>query len=215
MTPVTLSLLALLGGQLKTYSPLNTSDLEALAIQLKRHVAMVNVTVHKSEKQPLLDSERSAYAAVVGEDLVVTLPFILDRAKTITIKGPSGQVRGSPILVDVLRRVALIRTHTPVSKAGLSPVGIAPKIETGEDCFALVSIEPQAGVVHSSVTHTGEELGLQGHPRTGLKLTAAMPVFDAQARLMGYARAVAWDKDQAMLVPWSKVEAARSAEKKR
>lgn len=215
MNAALLALLLIPSAPAKTYNPLDTSDLEALAIKLKTHVALIKVTVKNTSDDLLEEPPRTVYGAVIGPDLLVTLPFPFDHAERITIVGPSGAakgVSGAPILIDLIRRVALIRSAEPLSKIGLAPVGFAPPPESGDDCFALIATTPHAGVVHSNITALGDELGLFGHLKTGLKLSAAMPVFSAQAQLLGYSRTVAWDADPTMLIPSAKIEAARKAQ---
>ncbi|MEO1337446.1 MAG: hypothetical protein AAFV29_17510, partial [Myxococcota bacterium] len=114
---------------------------------------------------------------------------------------------------DTPRRVALFRTEKPLASIGLKssqPLD-RDKRQVDADVFALVNTDPGAGVLQGVITQVGREPEYEGHPRTSLELSFGMPVFDAYTRWVGFARAVAWDRDRQMLIPPDKVRLARTA----
>lgn len=198
----------------RVYDPTHVDDLVALAEELKRHVA--HVTVEATAPPGVLgyETERDGFAVVIGPKHLAVLHTIVERAKKIAIEGPSGRaVAGRIALYDPERRVAIVEAKEPLSLAGLSPARLTAKEDRTEDqdIFALVATTAEAGVITGALKQTGDEPEDEGHPRVTLELQNGMPVFDSEARLIGFARALAWDKDKQLLVPPEIIAAARTA----
>ncbi len=205
-------LLALL--LISQWDPERADHLDELSRLLKTHTAYLEVKVTPDKSQPLAERERNGFGAVIGEKLVATSYFITEHARAVSIIGPKRvEIPGKVVLEDVERRVALIATERPLSDTGLSPAKPLEKKDRKEDAdvFALVSTLELAGVVSGVITQTGSAPEAEGHPSTSLQLHLAMPVFDTELRFVGFARAVAWDRDKSLLVPPEMIKAARTA----
>ena len=196
----------------KRYSALSTNDLDALATILRARVATIEVDV-KPQKDLLTDPMRIVFGVAIDAHTVATVAQLLSDARSVKVRGPSGSDSGRIELLDLERRVALVRTERPLSSLGLKVSSPLPRKsrKPDDEVFALVNTDPGAGVVHGVITETGEELECEGHPRTTLSLSFGMPVFDASVRWVGVARTVAWDRDRQMLIPPDKVKVARSS----
>ncbi|MCA9553240.1 MAG: hypothetical protein KC933_24605 [Myxococcales bacterium] len=195
------------------YDPLDASDQEAMAKRLLLHVPMLQVAV-KDTGAVLGENPRTGYGVVLAEDRIIALSFLVQDASAVTLVGPKGHGPAKVAVVDHERRVAVLVPEVPLASLGLYPVkGVVPKRERVVDMsvFALVSTLELAGVAQGVLTDTGDQEELEGHPRVDLTLERGMPVFDARARFLGYARAVAWDRDRRMLVPPEQIKAARTA----
>jgi hypothetical protein len=195
------------------YDPMSSADQEALARRLLLHVPLLQV--HLKETGAVeAENPRTGYGVVLAEGVVVALSFLLQDAASVTLVGPKGRGPARVALVDTPRRVAVLVPEVPLAQLGLYPVaGEVPATERALDMpvFALTATLDLSGVLQGVLTELGEQLELEGHPRSDLVLERGMPVFDARARLVGYARAVAWDRDRSMLVPPEKIKAARTA----
>jgi hypothetical protein len=204
--------LAIGSGPTPQWDPARVEHLEKLARLLERHVAYLEVEVEPVPRQPLAERERSGFGAVIDTRLVATSYAIAERAKAISIQGPNEKrMPGKIVLLDADRRLALVEAAGDLSAVGLAP---APPLEKAErrvdtDVFALVSTVDSASVVHGVLLDETAEA--EGHPRTSLELTAAMPVFDGSIRLVGLARAVAWDTDKKLVIPPEMISQARTA----
>ena len=144
---------------------------------------------------------------------VATVAQLCTDASSVQVIGPKGRLAAKVRLLDLERRVALLRTEAPLARVGLEvsrPLAVDERTEDAE-VFALVNTDPGAGVVHGVITQVGQEPEYEGHPRTTLDLSFGMPVFDAYARWVGYARTVAWDRDRHMLIPPDKITLARTS----
>ena len=196
----------------RIYEVTSTGDRAELAKFLRRYVAHITAEVAR-EDSVLSEPARTGYAVPWTDHLLAVLCFTVEDAKRIRVQGPDGSLFAKIILYDAERRVALLETTDPLSKIGLVPVSRVKtsELKVEQPVFALVSTLEEAGVVDGVITDLGEEPELEGHPRTDLLLTHGMPVFDDRARFIGYARAVAWDRDRQMLVPPDKISAAQAA----
>lgn len=198
----------------RRFSAERTEDLHELAKVLKRRTAYLEVKLEPVPDQPLAEKERTGFGVVLEPKLVATNYFVLERAAEVWVIGPKQiRVRGSVVLEDVKRRVALIRTEKDLSETGLVPAEPLPQKARKIDLtvFALVSTQDLAGVVSGVLTDTGATPELEGHPKTSLALHVATPVFDGNLRFVGFARAVAWDQDKLLLVPPEMISEARTA----
>lgn len=198
----------------RIYKPAALADLQALVPVLRTHVAHLEVEVAPSSDDPLRETERDGYAVVLDPHRLAVLSFTVENAKRIMISGPGDKrIPGLVVLSDVERRVAIIESKIALSQAGLVPAPIAPlasrRIE--DDVFALVFSGQEATVMHGVFVYVGDDPEYGGHHRVDLKLARGMPVFDSRARFVGYARAVAWDKDPLMIVTPEMIQAARTA----
>lgn len=197
----------------RIYDVTSTRDRTELARHLRRYVAYVTVEVARAPGQPLSEPARTGYAVPWTANRLAVLCFLVENARSVRVQGPDGGLSAEVILYDIEHRVAILETPAPLARIGLAPVtpvGTA-ELRVGETVFALVSTLPNAGVVDGVVTEIGRAPELEGHPRIDLVLTHGMPVFDARARFVGYARAVGWDRDRRMLVPPDKVTGAQTA----
>lgn len=197
-----------------TFSVTSLGDMEALQPILQSHVAHIEVVPRVEKGDPLSSELRDGYGAALDPQHLVTLSFLVAEASRIRVDGPNGKTTTARVvLADEERRVAILRTDLPVSALGLEPVALAPKptLKMGEDVFVLTTTGSGAGVLHGVLTYIGEDEEYGGHHRTDLILTNGMPVFDARARLVGYARTVGWDRDRSMLVTPEMITESRTA----
>lgn len=215
MNPTPLLLLAALAaapGAPRRYSQLAIKDMEELAPVLRSQVAEVRVELFPDG--PILgEDERIGYGVPWGERRVVMLAPLLERAKKIWIKGPKGEQPARMILMDPVRRVAILETKAPLLQVGLRNVPTREKRErkVDDEVFALISTAPESGVVYGVITQDGTEPEYEGHPRIDLKLDHGMPVFDDTARFVGYSRVVAFDQDRFMLITPEMIRDAQTA----
>ncbi len=194
------------------YSGLLTNDMDELASILRTRVATLDLTI-KPREDMLVDPVRVVFGIVVDARTVATVAQLCVDAETIVVQGPKGRLPGRIRLVDLERRVALVRTDRPLSDIGLvvsKPLAPQDRREYA-DVFALVNTDPGAGVLQGVLTQVGRQPEYEGHPRTSLVLSFGMPVFDGYTRWVGYARTVAWDNDRQMLIPPDKVRLARTS----
>jgi hypothetical protein len=197
----------------RVYKPTSMKDLEDLAVVLRRHVASLEVEV-KPQPNELADLERQGYAVALDGHHLAVLCFTVENAKRVLVEGPSGRrIEAKVTVYDGERRVAILETKAPIQDAGLSPATIAAKStrNEGDDVFALVHPGEDTSIVHGVFIYVGDDPEYGGHHRIDMKLTHGMPVFDNLARFVGYARAVAWDKDPLMLITPEMIEAARTS----
>jgi hypothetical protein len=192
----------------RIYDPMTLSDREALALVLRRHVAHLVVEIDRDASGIASADTRDGFGAVIAPRRVAALCFVVEHPKSIAVEGPAGALPGKVILYDAERRVAIVETAAPLAKIGLEPAGSAAASSLAKDdvVFALVSTAGTPNIVYGWVMSYFE-----GHLETSLKLSFGMPVFDRRARLAGYARTVAWDKIQNLLVTSEMIAAARTA----
>lgn len=197
----------------KIYDENRLEDLERLADVLRAHVALVEASQKVGKDSPFSDQEVDGFGVVLSPNRVAALSFIVQKAKEVRVTGRKGSMNARVVLYDVERRVAILETEDSLEKIGLFPAQIAPKESILEEStvFALTSTLEGAGVVSGILTDTGDMPEYEGYPRTTLSLSLGMPVFDAEARFIGYARAVSWDKDRAFLITMEHVREAQSA----
>lgn len=184
-------------------SPLVTDDLERAAAHLRHHVPHLVARMPPAPEGHLSAIVVDGWGIVTGPNEVRSQAFLVKGAQEITVEGPNGSMPVELVALDVELRVARLRSPRPMSEIGLFPAPSSTP-ETREedmDLFALVSTRPGAGVVSGALTDLGETPDLEGNLRSTLALAAGMPAFDARLRWVGLARAVAWDKDKAMLIP--------------
>lgn len=198
----------------RVYDPLDTADMEAMAKRLLTHVALLEIRLAERGATLWAENPRTGFAAVLPDGRLLALSHLLDDAERITVIGPKGRTDAKVALRDDDRRVAVLTVDRPLPRLGLAPVvGWVSKGErrAGMDVLALVSTLDLAGVSRGVLTHEGTLKEYGGYPRIDLKLTRGMPIFDVQARLLGFSRVVAWDTDRYMFVPKEKVDAALAA----
>jgi hypothetical protein len=196
----------------RVFHPSSMHDLEDLVPVLRSHVAYVEAEVDKHAD--LEESAHDGFGAVLDARHVVTLSFNVENARRVHVSGPAGPPLAAHIVLDDMeRRVAILETEAPLSSIGLSPVTMAPREDRklDADVFALTTTRPEATIVHGVLIYAGDDPEYGGHHRVDLKLNHGMPVFDDRARLVGYSRAVAWDKDALMLVTPELIAAARTS----
>ena len=215
MNPAPLLLLAVVVAAptgTRRYSQLAIKDMEELAPVLRSQVAEVRVELFPDG--PIIgEDERIGYGVPWGERRVVMLAPLLERAKKIWIKGPKGDLPAQLILMDPVRRVAILETKAPLLQVGLRNVPAREKRErkVDDEVFALISTAPESGVVYGVITQDGSDPEYEGHPRIDLKLDRGMPVFDDTARFVGYSRVVAFDQDRFMLITPEMIRGAQTA----
>lgn len=196
----------------RRYSQLSLKDLEAMAPVLQAQVAEVRIEL--VNEGPLSgDEERTVYGVPWGPRRVVVLAPLLEDARRTFVRGPKGELPAEILLSDPVRRVAILGTARPLSEIGLVIPGRRPARErkTDDEVFAPIATTPGSGVVHGVITDDGTEPEYEGHPRVDLKLERGMPVFDDQARLVGYSRVVAYDQDRFMVITPEQIRDAQTA----
>jgi hypothetical protein len=209
-------LLAVLLGPLlvaQTVDPLSADDLDALADRLRARVAEIHVDVQVPDDLPLLNDEEIVYGVAIDERHVLCVAQLLDRARAIWVHGPTGRTRAKLVLDDRERRIAILETGRPVSAVGLEPSAPLPRDAREQDqpVFALIATTGDGTALSGVITDPGYQIQNEGHPTTTLKLTRGMPVFDVELRWVGLSRTLAWDPNDALLIPPELVEAARDA----
>lgn len=197
----------------RVYDYMVLDDMEQLGRVLRRRVAHLRIELKPPIGQVAMDAERDGFGVPIEADLVATQAFVLQDATKVIVEGPTGRLPGEVVLYDVERRVGLVRTRSPLARIGLEPAPPCPPGERSEDLslFALASTEGLPSPTHGWMTDDGSTPELEGHPRASFSLSHGMPIFDARARWVGLARAVAWDTDKQLVLPVELVEAARTA----
>lgn len=208
--------LALLTATLIAQAPFDPARIDAMqrmADRLRTHVAYLDIELPAEPGQPLAETSRDGFGVAWGPNRVLCLSFLVDGAANVTVRGPRGTVAARVILADVERRVAILETASPLVGIGLVSAPAAPQTSRAIDApvFALVGTTVESHVLIGHVLDEGTLAELQGHPRISLKLLRGMPVFDDRARFVGYSRAVAWDRDTAMIITPEHVRAAATA----
>lgn len=196
----------------RRYDVMSLTDVEALGSVLARRVAVIEPELHAA-KGPLAPDRQDGFGAVIGPHRLVTLSFVVAGTMRARVRGPKGALDAVVVSIDAEHRVAILETTQPLAQIGLEPAPLAPKKTIKEDqpIFALMATEGERSVLSGLILHDGQEPEYEGHPRISLKLTQGAPVFDNRARLVGYARAVAWDHDPYLIVPAEMITAARTA----
>ncbi len=188
---------------LAAQSSLDIDQVEPLEAALRRHVAYVRSEIPEAEDSPLSPMLVDGFAIVTGRKELRCQAFLVKGARSVRVQGPDGRMAAEVVHVDVERRVAHLRSARPLASIGLVPAEPSPpeerKVEM--DLMALVATAPGSGVVFGLLLDLGDAPELEGNLRSTLMLEKGMPVFDRQRRWLGFARAVAWDKDRSMLVP--------------
>ncbi len=197
-------------------SPFDPSRIDAMsrmAERLRTHVPYLEVTLRKEPGQPLAEETVDGFGIAWGPRRIVCLAHLVEGAAEIRVRGPRGTTTARAILRDLERRVAILETAEPLASIGLQVPPLAPASSHALDAqvFALVGTSLESHVLIGHVLDVGDQEELEGHPRVSLGLTRGMPVFDERARLVGYARAVAWDRDTAMIVTPEHIRAASTA----
>lgn len=198
----------------RTYDWMQVEHMNELGAVLRTQVAHVIIDIQQPANDPMIPQPRDGFGIAIEPDLVAIQAFLVEDARRIRVEGPNGQtVLAKRVLYDVERRVALLRTARPVASVGLRVVLMSPKDARARDMvlYALASTEGVASVIHGWMIDDGSAPGFDGHPQVSFHLSHGMPVFDAQARLVGYTRTVAWDKQGQLLVPPEVITAARTA----
>ncbi len=198
-------------NQDRVYRPSQISDLDAIASRLKRHVAYIKSSKTQADPKTTF---RDGYGVVLSGRQIACLAFVVEGHTRVEVTGPNGQsTLASVVLYNAERRVAILKSHHPLSRLGFETPASVTKSERrqGMDVFALVSIAAGSGVVHGVLTHLGDAPEYEGHPRIDLKLRLGMPVFDNRARFVGYARHVAWDQDPFMLITPEMISGVQTA----
>lgn len=195
------------------FDPARVDAMSKLADRLRTLVPYLEITLPRDRTQPLSEEVRDGFGVAWGPRRILCLSFLVAGAERIVVRGPRGSVEARVVLTDVERRVAILETDAPVTQAGLEPVALAPASARTIDTpvFALVGTAIEAHVLIGHVLDDGVMAELEGHPRVSLALRQGMPVFDDRARFVGYSRAVAWDRDTAMIVTPEHVQAAVTA----
>lgn len=195
------------------FDPSRIDAMSRMADRLRTHVPYLEITMRPEPGQPLADETIDGFGVAWGPRRIVCLSFLAEGAAEIRVRGPRGTTRARAILRDVERRVAVLETAEPLASIGLVVPPLAPPTSRALDAevFALVGTTLEAHVLVGHVLDVGDEAELEGHPRVSLKLMRGMPVFDDRARFVGYARAVAWDRDTAMIVTPEHIQAASTA----
>lgn len=197
----------------RVYDYMALDDMEQLGRVLRRRVAHLRIELKPPPGQVAMDDERDGFGVPIEADLVATQALVLQDATKVVVEGPGGRLPGEVVLYDAERRVALVRTRSPLARIGLETAPPCPPGERSEDLslFALASTEGLPSPTHGWMTDDGSTPELEGHPRVSFSLSHGMPIFDARARWVGLARAVAWDSDKQLILPVELVAAARTA----
>lgn len=198
----------------RAFDATSIADLDALARLLHARVALLEVDLKSRPDEPAHDPNREGYAVALDAHHLAALSFLLEDATAIRVVGPKGKaIRAHLALRDEERRVAILETTNSVAEIGLVPIEVAPLASrhADEDVFALTNTTPEGGVVHGVLIYVGNEPEYGGHHRLDLTLDHGTPVFDDQARFVGYSRTVAWDRDKRMLITPEMISAARTA----
>jgi hypothetical protein len=202
------------GRATRAYSANDTRDLEEIIGILKTHVAYVTFESKDADSGPLEAERHDAFGAVLDENKIVIHALFLSGAQKIRIEGPSGKsTEARIILSDPERRVAILESRRPLKELGFKPVTVSPKTsrKVDDEVFALTTTNEEAAVMHGVFVYVGDEVEYGGHSRIDLKLARGAPVFDSRLRLVGFARAVSWDKDRQMLITPEMISEARTA----
>ena len=205
-------------AELKTFDPMSISDMDALARKLRPHVAHVTAVEKVPKGHPVAPKIQDGFAIVIDSHHVAMLSVILKDAEKIMINGPSGQPTPAKVVaLETEKRVAILRSDTPLERQGLLPASPSPANDwkEGQAAFALLGTIGEPAVMDMQLTHLGTEDGFEGTPRLDRQLKHGMPVFDAQARFMGYSRAILWDWDKQLIVPQPTIEAVFAKEQKK
>lgn len=193
--------------------PSDHQDRERMATILLRRVAHVVAKPRPRKTDAFRHERRDGFGVAVGPRRVVCLSFIVERAESVTVRGPNGQKAGAKvILYDVERRVAVLEPDRDVAALGLEVVtpARAPERSLDQPLFALsATVEPF--LLDGVLTDVGAADELEGLLMSDLKLAGGMPVFDDRARFVGYSRAVEWDQNRLLLISPEVIEAARTA----
>jgi hypothetical protein len=197
----------------RVYDSTQLSDMLELGRAVRRSVAYLRIEV-APDKDLIDDPVRDGYAIVLEPDLLATVSFVVERAKSIAVVGAKdASLRAEVLAVDPERRIALLRTKAPLSTIGLVPAVPSPKAERKVDdaVFALVSPSDDVALVSGSLLDPGETPEYGEHPRASLKLGHGSPVFDDRGRFLGLSRTAAWDADRQLLISPEMIAAARAA----
>lgn len=213
MNAALIALLFAAAPEPQRFDPLDVASMEAMAKTLAPYVAQVIAENPPEKGQPRSFDQRDGFGVPIDDKRVAVLSFVVHGVKRARIIGPKGRAEAIVVLEDPARRVAILEAEKPLQQLGLKAPPIAPKESRKAEAnvFALQSTEPEATVLAGEMLEDGATPELEGHPRSTLKLARGMPVFDDRARLIGYARAAAWDADPTLLVPPEMITAARTS----
>lgn len=206
--------LLVLAAPPRTYSSNDTQDLEDIIRTLKTHVAYVTAELKAADSGPLEAEERDAFGVVIDANTIAIHALLIADAQKITVLGNNGKTTDAKVVLnDPERRVALLQTRRPLAELGFKAAKISPKSsrKLDDEVFALTTTNLEAAVLHGVFVYVDDEPEYGGHSRIDLKLERGAPVFDNQLRLVGFARAVSWDKDRQMLVTPEMINEARTA----
>lgn len=200
--------------EVKVYDHLDLAAMAALGAVLARHVAYVQVDVARGPDEIGMDATRDGFGVPVRSHQIALLSFIVDKAERVRVSGPTGEpIEAQVVLHDPERRVAIIETKRPLGAVGLEPPRWALKADLaeGQPVFAMLSTEGEPLAMSGWLLSPGDEHLFDGLPSANFTLRYGMPVFDNQARFVGYARAVFWDVQKNLLVTPEVITAARTS----
>lgn len=200
-------------GPGRPVDPTDHQDRERMARALLPRVAYISAKPRPKKDDAFRHERRDGFGVALAPRRVVCLAFIVERAASIQIRGPSGQTTPAKVLLyDVERRVAVLEPEREVSQLGLEVVTPAWAKDRSLDqpLFALTAVT-EPFLLDGVLTDAGEADELGGLLMSDLKLAYGMPVFDDRARFVGYSRAVEWDTNRLLLISPEVIEAARTA----
>ncbi len=201
-------------AEARVYDHMELDDMIALGQVLRQQVAYIEVEVDLGPGEEAMDETRDGFGIPVRENQIAVMSFIVDKAKKVTVRGPKdGLLQAKVILSDVVRRVAILETTGPVTKVGLTVPKRAMQadLQEAQSVFALQSTRGEPVATAGWLLSKGQEHLYDGLPQTSLILSYGMPVFDKQARFVGYARTVHWDVEKRLIVPPEIITEARTA----
>lgn len=207
----------LLAGQvpIPDHTPMSLSQIEKLGKKVKSNVVYITAKDETAKDSLISDQLRDGFGVVVNDNTVAIMALLVQNTHQIEIHGPSGlKAKGRVTRVDAKSRIALIRSEKSLKGIGLEAPDwrLTEKLTVGLPAFALASTIGQPELREFFVTHTGTEIGFEGTPRLNHPLLHGMPVFDSQARCLGFARAGLWDVDKGLLIPAKTIQDVSESE---
>ncbi|MEE2903276.1 MAG: hypothetical protein VYC39_13160 [Myxococcota bacterium] len=210
----------LVSGQLPIpdHAPMSIAELDNLGEKLKARVVYVTA----KEKQPrtsIISAQlRDGFGVALNDNTIAIMSLIVQSSAEIMIHGPSRKaLKGILLAENPKSRVSLIRAKGSLSSIGLvaSEWVAEAQLQVGLPTFALSSTLGKPEIQEFFLTHTGLEIGYEGTPRLNHPLQNGMPVFNASAQCLGFARAGLWDVDKNLLVPAKAIHEAFANESSR
>ena len=190
----------------RRFDPDTTSDLLAIAQVLKKHIVRIEVTL-ATRPNSLQDETRDGFGVAINPNTVVALSHLVENAGEIRILGPTKYaIEARVVVYDP--PVAALEVLEPLTKVGTVPAKFVShgSVNIDDPVFALTDIDPLAGTITGVISFVDPTE--PDHLKTSLKLAHGMPIFDREARLLGYSRTLVWDPDPFLVVSTEAIEKA-------